>query len=113
MCVCVCVCVWMHMCACVCVPKRRYPWRRRNLNAKGTSVRKEVRTPFRKRSLGGYEVGYSGIYIHSKDSHSYAFVLNDRNFHDLTVLVRSKDKHIDPMAWMINLSKQSRLAHNT
>ena len=58
------------------------------------------------------EVSYCGIYDNSKDLHSYEFLKNSDYLQAMINLARSKDKQLDPMVWMINISKKP-LSNNT
>ena len=47
------------------------------------------------------------MYDNSKDLHAYEFLMNRDNLQAMIDLARSKDKQLDPMVWMINISKNT------
>ena len=53
------------------------------------------------------EVSYCGIYDNSKDLHAYEFLMNKDNLQAMIDLAWCKDTQFDPMAWMVNVSKNA------
>jgi len=56
------------------------------------------------------EVSFSGIYDNSKDLNHYKFMMCNDNLQAMIDL--AKNETIDPMVWMVNISKKTRLYKN-
>ena len=59
------------------------------------------------------ETSFTGIYDNSQGLHSYEFMRNADNLQSMIDIAMDKNKHIDPMVWMIEVSKKTHLYNNS
>ena len=57
------------------------------------------------------EVSFSGIYDNSNDLHKYQFMMCNDNLQAMIDI--AKKETLDPMVWMVHVSKKTRLYNNS